>query len=230
MFFKIFYWLPEHGYKKLNGLAQKLVIWSRNSVPYADRISANTLTILRILAGLSLWWLLLLADWRQYLLQIILINALAFLTDLFDGAVAQATGSNSRLGAWLDNVADKLLVLPNLWMVYCLVPIQFLLFGFGRFSIQASHLLLGIVIVDLSLIFLRIYAAWRHIHVEANYFGKVKVFFQYMGIISAQLIVLDHAFPMFLGLHFLIASLVFSFGSLAVHIWTNLYQFISPKP
>ncbi|OIO47513.1 MAG: hypothetical protein AUJ33_01570 [Parcubacteria group bacterium CG1_02_40_25] len=229
MFLKIFYWLPEHGYKKLHGLAWWLVAWSRKSVPYTDRISANTLTGLRVLAGLTLWWLLVLTDWREYLIQIILINVIAFLTDLFDGAVARATGSSSRLGAWLDNIADKLLVLPNLWIVYCLAPMQFLLLGLGPWFIKTGLLLLFIVIIDFLLILLRGYAAWRHVHVEANYFGKVKVFFQCLGIISAQLIVLDHAFPMFLGLHFLIVSLVFSFGSLLVHIWTNLYRFISLK-
>lgn len=106
--------IPEAGYKKLSGVAQWLVRWSIGTVPYADRLSANLLTIFRIGAALILWLLILFSDWRSRLPLILAINGFSYLTDLFDGAMAQVKNMRSKLGSWLDNSADKLLLFPSL--------------------------------------------------------------------------------------------------------------------
>ena len=68
--------------------------------------AANQLTILRMLL-IPVFVILLLYGYRGWALTTFL---LASLTDLLDGLIARATGEKTALGAWLDPVADKLLL------------------------------------------------------------------------------------------------------------------------
>lgn len=214
--------IPETGYKKISGLAQRLVRWSIKAVPLADKVSANSLTATRLGAALLLWVIIIFFDWRTRLALILTINSLSYLTDLFDGAVAAVKNQKSQLGSWLDNSADKLLALPNVWIVYHLTRDKFVLLWF--FPIK--HVLFLIVFIDFLLIALRVAAACRKIHVEANYFGKVKILFQFIGFLLVELNVL--IFPK-LGVNFLGISAVFSLLSLGVHLITNIHLFLRIK-
>ena len=68
--------------------------------------AANQLTILRMLL-IPAFVILLLYEYRGWALVTFLI---AGLTDLLDGLIARATGQKTTLGAWLDPMADKLLL------------------------------------------------------------------------------------------------------------------------
>src|ERR687897_810887 len=68
--------------------------------------AANQLTILRMLL-IPAFVILLLYGYRGWALTTFLI---AGLTDLLDGLIARATGQKTTLGAWLDPMADKLLI------------------------------------------------------------------------------------------------------------------------
>ncbi len=68
--------------------------------------AANQLTILRMLL-IPAFVILLLYGHRGWALTVFLI---AGLTDLLDGLIARATGEKTTLGAWLDPMADKLLI------------------------------------------------------------------------------------------------------------------------
>jgi cardiolipin synthase (CMP-forming) len=68
--------------------------------------TANQLTILRMLL-IPAFVILLLYGYRGWALTTFLI---AGLTDLLDGLIARATGEKTTLGAWLDPMADKLLL------------------------------------------------------------------------------------------------------------------------
>lgn len=68
--------------------------------------AANQLTILRMLL-IPAFVILLLYNHRGWALTVFLI---AGLTDLLDGLIARATGKKTTLGAWLDPMADKLLL------------------------------------------------------------------------------------------------------------------------
>ncbi len=68
--------------------------------------AANQLTILRMLL-IPAFVILLLYEYRGWALTVFLIAAL---TDLLDGLIARATGQKTTLGAWLDPMADKLLL------------------------------------------------------------------------------------------------------------------------
>ncbi len=66
----------------------------------------NLLTCLRLALVLPVAWLLL----RQQYPQALWLFLLAGLSDALDGLLARRFGWTSRLGAWLDPIADKLLL------------------------------------------------------------------------------------------------------------------------
>jgi len=68
--------------------------------------AANVLTLLRMLL-IPLFAILVIYDYRGWALVVFLT---AGVTDLFDGLIARATGDKTTLGAWLDPMADKLLL------------------------------------------------------------------------------------------------------------------------
>lgn len=68
--------------------------------------AANQLTILRMLL-IPAFVILLVYGYRGWALTTFLV---AGLTDLLDGLIARATGQKTALGAWLDPLADKLLL------------------------------------------------------------------------------------------------------------------------
>lgn len=75
--------------------------------------AANQLTILRMLL-IPAFVILLLYDYRGWAL---LTFFAAGLTDLFDGLIARRTGQKTALGAWLDPMADKLLLVTMFVML-----------------------------------------------------------------------------------------------------------------
>ena len=68
--------------------------------------AANQLTLLRMLL-IPAFVILLLYGHQGWALIVFLV---AGLTDLLDGLIARATGQKTTLGAWLDPMADKLLL------------------------------------------------------------------------------------------------------------------------
>jgi cardiolipin synthase (CMP-forming) len=68
--------------------------------------AANQLTLTRMML-IPAFVILLLYGYRGWALVTFLV---AGLTDLFDGLIARATGQKTTLGAWLDPMADKLLL------------------------------------------------------------------------------------------------------------------------
>jgi len=68
--------------------------------------AANQLTLLRMLL-IPFFVILLVYGYRGWALLMFLA---AGLTDLFDGLIARTTGAKTTLGAWLDPMADKLLL------------------------------------------------------------------------------------------------------------------------
>ena len=75
--------------------------------------AANQLTILRMLL-IPAFVILLLYGHRGWALVTFLT---AGLTDLLDGLIARATGQKTTLGAWLDPMADKLLLVTMFVML-----------------------------------------------------------------------------------------------------------------
>ncbi len=75
--------------------------------------AANQLTLLRMLL-IPPFAILLLYEHRGWALVVFLT---AGLTDLFDGLIARRAGQKTTLGAWLDPMADKLLLVTMFIML-----------------------------------------------------------------------------------------------------------------
>jgi cardiolipin synthase len=75
--------------------------------------AANQLTLLRIVL-IPPFVILLLYGYRGWALLTFLT---AGVTDLFDGLIARKTGQRTTLGAWLDPMADKLLLVSMFVML-----------------------------------------------------------------------------------------------------------------
>lgn len=75
--------------------------------------AANQLTLLRMLL-IPPFAILLLYEHRGWALVVFLTAAI---TDVFDGLIARKTGQKTTLGAWLDPMADKLLLVTMFIML-----------------------------------------------------------------------------------------------------------------
>ena len=78
--------------------------------------SPNLLTLSRILAVPILVFLLWRPSWWDYGITFVLY-CLVGITDYFDGYLARAQGTVSRLGVFLDPIADKIMVVAVIAML-----------------------------------------------------------------------------------------------------------------
>ncbi|TLU56569.1 MAG: CDP-diacylglycerol--glycerol-3-phosphate 3-phosphatidyltransferase [Chlorobium sp.] len=130
----------------------------------------NQLTALRILLVPVFVWFLLQVDPYMKLLGVI-VFVLASLTDIYDGYHARKYGVTTRLGAFLDPLADKLLITAAF----------FLYVGMGFLSLWMVIL---VVIRDVVVTALRVYAEFKNrpvvTSVEAKYKTLVQNIFVYV--------------------------------------------------
>ncbi|HJM97845.1 MAG TPA: CDP-diacylglycerol--glycerol-3-phosphate 3-phosphatidyltransferase, partial [Acidimicrobiales bacterium] len=136
---------------------------------------ANLITITRILASPILFILILSADgengasWKAFILGLIF-----GISDAFDGQIARATGSVTKLGAFLDPLADKVVVLG------CMLS----LLSIGRFH------WLPVMIIFTREIGISIYRFWvvrKGVVIPASNLAKWKTFVQGVTLLVAVL-------------------------------------------
>jgi len=122
-------------------------------------ITPNHLTVVRIIIGSLLFFLLFYSKNDDKAL-IIFLFCFGALTDLLDGSIARGLGKETKLGALLDPVADRILIIP-----------------IAIYSLFNSHRWLFLLIIGLEIInFLTsVYAHGKNIFVESNIFGKIKM-------------------------------------------------------
>lgn len=133
----------------------------------------NVLALSRIVLAPLLFFMLsfkfqsLHSSWVNYFAT--LIFCVAALTDFFDGYIARAWNQKTKLGAILDPLADKMLLLAaflglllldraNAWAVYLILVREFFITGF-RVVMQAEN-------IDIS----------------ASFAGKLKTAFQMIAV------------------------------------------------
>ena len=83
----------------------------------------NLLTLSRILAVPILVFLLWKPSWWDYAITFVLY-CLVGITDYFDGYLARAQGTVSRLGIFLDPIADKIMVAAVIVMLIARPPLE----------------------------------------------------------------------------------------------------------
>jgi cardiolipin synthase len=129
---------------------------------------ANWLTVLRILL-VPVFVTLLVYGWTGAAL---LVFAAAALTDLLDGHVARRRGSQSRLGAFLDPLADKLLLTASFVTLTYLEALPF--------WIAAVVLSRDVILVVGALL---IHVLGGRIHPRPTAIGKAATFFQVLTVL-----------------------------------------------
>ncbi len=126
------------------------------------RITPNHLTILRIIIAIGLFVLLFYfhTTSKALVVWLFLVGAL---TDLLDGSIARAFGQETNVGAMLDPISDRMLIIP-----------------IAIYSLFDSHRWLFLTIILLEIIN-GLISAWGHgknIFIKADIFGKVKMVLQ----------------------------------------------------
>jgi len=124
----------------------------------------NLLTILRILLVPVFMFLLLLESPSMKLLGVI-VFIIASLTDIYDGYHARKYGLTSRLGAFLDPLADKFLITS-----------AFLIYVWEGYL--ALWMVLLVALRDVVVTVLRVYAEWKDKPVITSREAKYKTLTQ----------------------------------------------------
>ena len=134
---------------------------------------ANWLTLLRIV--LIPVFVLLLVYRRPGVA--LLVFSLAALTDMLDGYVARRRGSQSRLGAFLDPMADKLLLTASF---ITLTQLKFL----------PPWITIVVISRDIILVVgaLLIHMLGGRIHPRPTWAGKAATFFQVLTVLTGMLV------------------------------------------
>lgn len=124
-------------------------------------ITPNYLTVLRIIIGITLCFLLFFGfENKTYIIPFF---SLAILLDLFDGSVARALNKKTEIGAFLDPLADKILIIP--------------IAAYSLFK-NYKQLLLLLILPEIISIFMTIYYKMRNQIIKINIFGKTKMFLE----------------------------------------------------
>lgn len=147
----------------------------------------NILTLSRIVAVpmlvALLWW----PDWEAGYLAAFVLYCLMGVTDYFDGYLARAQGAVSRLGQFLDPIADKIMVAAVILM---LVGTRFE----DRAIITGVHLIAALVILlrEIAVSGLREFLGGIQVSVPVSKLAKWKTTLQ---LVSLGALILAGALP-----------------------------------
>ena len=149
----------------------------------------NLLTLSRIVALPLLVWLLWWPQWEAGYLAAFVLYCLMGITDYFDGYLARAQGAVSRLGVFLDPIADKIMVAAVILM---LVGTRFE----DRAIITGIHLIPALVILlrEIAVSGLREFLGGIQVSVPVSRLAKWKTTFQ---MVSLGALILAGALPAF---------------------------------
>ena len=147
----------------------------------------NLLTLSRIFAVPILVFMLWKPDWYDYAATFALY-CLVGITDYFDGYVARAQGTVSRLGIFLDPIADKIMVAA---VIVMLVSTRN---NSGNPVIHSFHLIPALIILLREIIVsgLREYLAPLNVSMPVSQLAKWKTTFQ---LVALGALILGGAFP-----------------------------------
>ena len=153
----------------------------------------NLLTLSRILAVPILVFLLWKPGWFDYAVTFVLY-CLVGITDYFDGYLARAQGTVSRLGIFLDPIADKIMVAAVIVMLIARAPVD------GPAIIADWHLIPALVILLREIIVsgLREFLASLRISVPVSQLAKWKTTLQ---LVALGALILAGALPHWQWVH-----------------------------
>ena len=169
------------------------------------RLIPNFLSFLRIFFVLPIIYTL---QSELYLLAAFLFF-LSSITDFMDGYLARRYELESELGAFLDLIADKILVVTILvWLVF--------IYSNLALTILSILIILREIIITSFRYFLVLNNADPEL-IKANKYGKFKTAFQFLSIFLLILSPLYNNFYLTFSLIFLLVSTLISYFSLTIY-------------
>lgn len=147
----------------------------------------NILTLSRIamipLLAALLWW----PGWEQGYLAAFVLYCLMGITDYFDGYLARASGAVSRLGIFLDPIADKIMVVSVILVLTAMGVLR------GPF-VGDLHVVAGMIIVmrEIAVSGLREFLGPLRISIPVSKLAKWKTTFQ---LVSLGALILGQGLP-----------------------------------
>jgi CDP-diacylglycerol--glycerol-3-phosphate 3-phosphatidyltransferase len=132
----------------------------------------NLLTLSRIVAVPLLAWLLWLPSWHAGYALAFALYCLMGITDYFDGYLARTSGTVSRLGIFLDPIADKIMVAAVLLILT------------ANEDIDGWHVIAALVILirEIAVSGLREFLAGVRVSVPVSRLAKWKTAFQMVAL------------------------------------------------
>ncbi|ATY34163.1 CDP-diacylglycerol--glycerol-3-phosphate 3-phosphatidyltransferase [Sphingomonas psychrotolerans] len=144
----------------------------------------NILTLSRIvtvpLLAAFLWW----PEWRTGYAIAFAIYCLMGITDYFDGYLARAQGTVSKLGVFLDPIADKIMIAAVILMLV------------GKGVIADYHLIAALIILlrEITVSGLREFLAQLQVSVPVSQLAKWKTALQ---LVAFGALILGQALPQY---------------------------------
>ncbi|MGH6785475.1 MAG: CDP-diacylglycerol--glycerol-3-phosphate 3-phosphatidyltransferase [Novosphingobium sp.] len=147
----------------------------------------NLLTLSRIVALPLLAWLMWWPEWTQGYLFAFVLYCLMGLTDYFDGYLARSSGTVSKLGIFLDPIADKIMVAT----VILVLAAQGVLRGP---YVGDAHVVAGLIILarEIAVSGLREFLGGLQVSVPVSHLAKWKTTFQ---LVCLGALILGRATP-----------------------------------
>lgn len=179
----------------------------------------NILTIIRIILIVPIVILMIIPSWSAHIVAFIFYT-IACVTDWFDGYIARKYKVTSPLGALLDNIADKLLVVALLLTLSGTGYIR----GFHYFAVAI------IILREVIIPALRQFLGDYNIDVPASMIGKVKTTVQMIALGLIMLTSNDPATAFSwnlasLGIPLLWVAAILTLWSAADYFYRGLGQF-----
>jgi CDP-diacylglycerol---glycerol-3-phosphate 3-phosphatidyltransferase len=185
----------------------------------------NLLTLIRIFVipvfvlifYLPVWWAHITAS---------VIFTLASITDWLDGYLARSLQVSTRLGAFLDPVADKLMVSIALVMIVGESQFQFVSAPASIVSIPAAALAIPAAVIVSREIVVSALREWmaeigKRTSVAVSWLGKVKTFVQMLALIVLLLCgPATNAVLIFLGYSLLYVAAILTIWSMVIYLKT----------
>lgn len=138
----------------------------------------NQISLLRIVLSPVFYFYFLLPDQFSAIVAVSVFT-IASISDWLDGYLARKLGLISRVGKFLDPLADKVLTSIAFWAFYVL-------------EIMPLWMVLIIIIRDIALTFYRVYEEFKGKSIPANLFAKWKTAVQ---LITIYLVIIAVLFP-----------------------------------
>jgi len=148
-------------------VASQILAWLVEHTP--SWVKPNHVTILRIVLVAPV--AILFGNSQNFWSAVVL--ALAVLSDALDGALAKARGQQSKLGEWLDPLADKLLIVT-------LLIEDMTLFGWSHFL---AEFVITAIALEVALTIGRFIKVWLGKSGGSNGWGRTKMHFQSAAVI-----------------------------------------------